>query len=217
MRLQEVNLITGSLTQCRVFYAELLGLEVKEVSSTGICFKVGSGLLRFREVAHSHPRYHMAFSIPNNMLHASLEWLGQRTVILPYSPESVIADFTGWNAKAFYFRDADENILECITHFDQQTYRAGAFSGDCFASIMEIGLAVEDVTAACADFNGHYGLPYYAKGPRLKDFSVMGDEEGMLIVTKKGRGWLPTQEAAEPFPVRLLIEHYGKTSHLEFV
>ena len=216
MRLEEVHLITGNLNNCRFFYADLLGLAIEDISAGSIAFKVGSSLLRFSLVEQTRPLYHLAFSVPNNMLNEALEWLRQRTSILPYSADSVIADFTGWNAKAFYFRDADENILECITHFDEQDHRDGSFSGEYFLSIMEIGLAVEDVTVACADLNARHGLPYFVKGPRLKDFCVMGDAEGMLIVTKKGRGWLPTQQAAAIYPVTVSIGHLGEKHLLHF-
>ncbi|MES2894177.1 MAG: hypothetical protein V4725_19310 [Bacteroidota bacterium] len=216
MRLDEIELITGNLERCRLFYAGTLGFEVVEVSENSICFSVGTSKIRFRQELGTRPLYHLAFSIPNNMLEPALAWLRERSTVLPYSVDSVIADFIGWNAKAFYFRDADQNILECITHFDEQSFRPGAFSAACFSSIMEIGLAVEDVQETCAGLNERYGLPYFIKGPRLKDFSVMGDAEGMLIVTKKGRGWLPTQEAAESFPTSILLTQLGVGRRLEF-
>ena len=216
MLLQEVKLITGNLQECRLFYAGQLGLEIVDTTPSGISFRVGTCLMHFSEVTGSRPLYHLAFSIPNDLFAEALTWLDTRTTILPYTPESVIADFTNWNAKAFYFRDAGGNILECITHFDHHTYRHGPFSAEHFLSLMEVGLPVDDVTVTCANLHDQYQIPYYRKGPRLRDFSVMGDEEGMLIVTKKGRGWLPTQETAEPFPVSLALKHDHKIINLDF-
>jgi catechol 2,3-dioxygenase-like lactoylglutathione lyase family enzyme len=216
MHLQKIQLITSDLERCRLFYGATLGLEIEPAGSGDACFKVGDSLLSFSETKGSQPLYHFAFSVPNNLLGAALEWLGERTTILPYAPDSVIADFVNWNAKAFYFRDPDGNILECITHFDEGTRADLPFSPAYFGRILEIGLPVEDVTLACAELNERYGIPYFVKGPRLRDFSVMGDAEGMLIVTKKGRGWLPTQETAKPFPTTLIIRHSGKKIELEF-
>ncbi len=216
MHLQEIKLITGNLEKCRLFYSAIIGLEIECSGPGEISFNVGNSLLGFTEVKGSKPLYHFAFSIPNNMLQAALEWLGERTTILPYAPDSVVADFVNWNAKAFYFRDFDGNILECITHFDDGTQAELPFSPGYFRRIVEIGLVVEDVMLACADLHDRYGIPYFTKGPRLRDFSVMGHSDGMLIVTKKGRGWLPTQETANPFPTALVIYHGDQIIELEF-
>jgi catechol-2,3-dioxygenase len=216
MHLKEILLVTGDLEHCRSFYGDILGLAVKNISATHISFEIGQSILSFKEIKNSQPLYHMAFSVPNNMLQPALDWINERATVLPYDEYTVIADFTGWNAKAFYFRDHDGNILECITHYDWADSSEGPFTKDCFKSIIEIGIPVDDVTIACENFNSQYGIPYFKKGPRLMDFSVMGNEDGMLIVTKKGRGWLPTQQAAEQHPMNVAIEINGNNVKLEF-
>ena len=206
MHIKEVLLVTNDLTNARSFYNDKLGFPVTGITQTQISFRIGRSVLTFRELKNSNAQYHLAFSIPNNQLHEALTWIKERAIVLPYAEDSIVADFTNWNAKAFYFRDHDGNILECITHYDRKVERLGSFTKDSFEYITEIGIPVDDVTIACEDFHQHYNIPYFKKGPRLKEFAVMGDEDGMLIVTKTGRGWLPTQEPAGKYPIKIVLE-----------
>ena len=51
----------------------------------------------------------------------------KHSLLLPYSAKEEIADFSSWNAKAFYFHDNNGNILELITHYDWLATSAGQF------------------------------------------------------------------------------------------
>jgi catechol 2,3-dioxygenase-like lactoylglutathione lyase family enzyme len=205
MHLQQVSLVTRDLARCRSFYGDKLGFAINQASASEICFQTGCSKLHFREDKNSNPRYHFAFSVANNQLQNALTWIGEKATILPYAKDSTIADFINWNAKAFYFRDHDQNILECITHFDKNSLQDGPFTKDGFERLVEIGIPVDDVETACADFYRQYNIPYFSKGPHLKDFAVMGDDNGMLIITKTGRGWLPTQEPAGKCPLKIIL------------
>jgi catechol-2,3-dioxygenase len=132
--------------------------------------------------------------------------MAQRTNILPYSLESTVADFTNWNAHAFYFHDNQHNILEFIAHHDLPTASDQPFTSSSIIGICEIGVPVEDVTEACKIFNEKFEVPYFKKEPRLQVFSVMGDEHGLFIVTKVGRGWLPTQRPAEQYYSEVIFD-----------
>lgn len=206
MYIKEVLLVTSDLYTCKSFYSDKLGFPVTGISAAQISFRIGRSILSFQEVKNSTPLYHVAFSVPNNQLQEALTWINERAVILPYAENSIVADFSNWNAKAFYFRDHDNNILECITHFDKGSNHFGTFTKDSIEAIIEIGVPVDDVATACDEFHHEYNIPYFEKGPRLKDFAVMGNEDGMLIITKNGRGWLPTQEPAGKHPLKISLE-----------
>ena len=215
MFIDEIVLVTADIQKTKLFYGEQLGLPVTVTGSSNISYRIGRSILSFKEVKDAAPLYHIAFSIPNNQLNGALDWIRERTAILPYSDEELIADFVNWNAKAFYFHDREGNILECITHYDRGSFLPGTFTTGCFESIIEIGIPVDDVTAACAAFNQQNGIPYFSKGPRLPVFAVMGDEDGMLIVTQKGRGWLPTQQPAEKHFMQLKLTVAGRAMELQ--
>lgn len=216
MFIQSLHLHTNGIEATKKFYNDVLQVPPVKETEQSISFAFGHSTLYFHQSFEKQPFYHVAFSIPNNKLQEALQWVSERTEILPYSQEETIADFTGWNAKAFYFHDNNKNILEFITHYDLQTSSEQPFSTTLITGICEIGVTVEDVGHACHEFNTLFGLPYFAKGPRLHDFAVMGDANGMFIVSKTGRGWLPTLRACEKHWTKVLIENDGVKNEFVF-
>src|SRR3954471_3762897 len=153
MFIQSLHLLTNDLAATKKFYTELLQTPVIKESEQRILFAFGHSTLNFYASYESDPFYHVAFSIPNNKLEEALEWVRERTEILPYSEKEIIADFIGWNAKAFYFHDNNQNILEFITHYDLKTSSTHPFTSALITGICEIGITVEDVAHACKEFN----------------------------------------------------------------
>jgi catechol 2,3-dioxygenase-like lactoylglutathione lyase family enzyme len=216
MFIQSLHLRTNDLATTKKFYTELLQTPVIKESEQHILIAFGHSTLNFHASYESNPFYHVAFSIPNNKLEEALERVRERTEILPYSEKEIIADFIGWNAKAFYFHDNNQNILEFITHYDLKTSSTQPFSTALITAICEIGITVEDVAHACNEFNTLFHLPYFVKGPRLKDFAVMGDANGMFIVSKTGRGWLPTMRSSERHWTKVMVENDGVKNEFVF-
>ena len=216
MFVQSLHLRTNNLGTTKEFYTELLQTPVIKESEQYVSFAFGHSTLSFHASYESNPFYHVAFSIPNNKLEEGLEWVKERTGILPYSEKEIIADFIGWNAKAFYFHDNNQNILEFITHYDLKTSSTQPFSTALITGICEIGITVEDVAHACNEFKTLFHLPYFVKGPRLQDFAVMGDANGMFIVSKTGRGWLPTMRPSEKHWTKVMVENEGVKNEFVF-
>jgi len=217
MLIKELTLLTNDITETKNFYHHLMEFPVLEETKEKISFSIGNSILSFQQKGkYKAPFYHVAFSIPNNKLTEALEWVSKRTSILPYSENEIIADFIGWNAKAFYFHDAQENILEFITHFDLNTQEKNKFTSVSIQSICEIGIVTDDVPATCKEIIEQYHIPHFSKGPLLKDFAVMGDTNGLLIISKTNRGWLPTQRLSQKFPLSFSIEINGEIKELLF-
>jgi extradiol dioxygenase family protein len=216
MFIQSLHLRTNDLLATKKFYFELLQAPVIQESGQHISFAFGHSALNFHISDETNPFYHVAFSIPNNKLAEALKWVRDRTDILPYSEKEIIADFTGWNAKAFYFHDNNQNILEFITHYDLKTSSMQPFSTALTTGICEIGITVEDVAHACNEFNTLFHIPYFVKGPRLNDFAVMGDANGMFIVSKTGRGWLPTMRPSQKHWAKVMVENDGVKNEFVF-
>jgi len=217
MLIKELTLLTNEINATKEFYHRLMEFPIIEETTNTVSFRTGNSILHFRLTVNTiAPFYHIAFSIPNNKLHEALNWISKRSTILPYSENELIADFVGWNAKAFYFHDSQENILEFITHFDLHTNSNMPFSSSSVERICEAGIVVDDVTTACKNINSTYRIPYFAKGPFMKDFAVMGDSEGLLIISKKDRGWLPTQRPSKKFPLKLIVDNNSEIRELLF-
>ena len=213
MHFDKIEQHTNDLPAAKAFYKQLLGFAIANQSATNVSFKVGSSLLSFVETKEA-AFYHIAFLIPSNQLDQAFQFINAKTPVLPFTCNSFIANFKKWNAQAFYFHDYSGNILEFIAHHDLHLHSDVPFSATTVLQICELGLPVSSVTATCHYLNEHYQLPYYVKGPRLEDFAVMGDDEGLLIVTTTGRGWLPTQRPAEQHSFNIQITHNNKTIQL---
>ena len=212
MIIKELTLLTNNLASTEEFYTKKLAFPILDKSNTRISFSIGHTILSFKLVADKNPYYHFAFSIPSNKVDEAHAYIAPRTEILPFTPGTTIADFSNWNAHAFYFHDHQNNILECIAHHDLPNTSDQPFTSSSIIGICEIGIPVEDVTEACKILNNKFEVPYFRKGPRLSVFSVMGDENGLFIVTQAGRGWLPTQQPAEEYFTEVVFENKGKES-----
>jgi catechol-2,3-dioxygenase len=115
MRFRHVRLHApqGSRSILESFYIDQLGLtRIDEqtgvkIGETGLVFASGPG----------EPFYHFALLVPGNRFDEALEWIGERTDLLP-DPESgqVVFDFDNWDALACYFHDPVGNIVELIAH-----------------------------------------------------------------------------------------------------
>ena len=121
----------------------------------------------------------------------------------------MIADFKNWNAKSFYFHDNNQNILEFITHYDRKIISDKPFSAETIEMLIEIGIPSGDVMATCEELSVKYGIDYFTKGPVTNDFAVMGNDSGMLIISKAGGTWLPVNQKVQKFKMKILVENKG--------
>lgn len=213
MIINELVLLTRDLPSTEEFYSKILAMRVLNKSEKRISFLIGHTVLTFIQTKETNPFYHFAFSIPSNKLDEAHEYIAAKTDILPFTPGITIANFSNWNAHAFYFHDNQHNIVEFIAHHDLPNSSDMPFTSSSVIGVCEIGIPVDDVFEACKKFLEEYEVPYYVKGPNLQDFAVMGDEYGLFIVTKTGRGWLPTQRPAERYFTRVVFESNSKTKN----
>jgi catechol-2,3-dioxygenase len=209
MQINRVELYTNDLKGTINFYSDLLGLEKAAQDDTTVSFNVGRSVLQFR-VSDKPCQYHFAFNIPCNQLQDALAWLSEKGKVIEVAPGNKIADFSSWNAEAVYFYDNNGNILECIARHDLQNESDQPFGPAALESISEIGLVVDDPESYAASLADQFGLPYFSKWKLAPDFVVLGDDHGLLIIVKKGRGWYPTQEPAVDCPVTVECEDRDK-------
>jgi hypothetical protein len=195
----------------------VLNFPVVESKAGCISFKVGYSILTFQQTSNHVGIYHFAFLIPKNKVAEAYAWIQSRTPVLPFNAQSNIADFSNWNAQAFYFHDQHRNILELIAHHDLAFTSDAPFNQNSIIGICEMGLVVEDVSGTCKQLHEDHDSPYFEKGPYLPDFAVMGRADSLLIVSTKGRGWLPTGQAAVPNSVKVLVDVNGKAREIVYV
>jgi len=104
-------------------------------------------------------------------------------------------DFSSWGgARAVYFRDPEENVVELIARPQARDE----------LTLAEVGLPVEDVPNAVETLQREVGLPLYDEAGDT--FAPLGDDDGLLIVVRVGRDWFPVGVPAGDSPIEITIE-----------
>jgi catechol-2,3-dioxygenase len=203
MKIAALQLVCRDLDGQRQFYGEVLELPLLEDSETGFTVQVGSTTLSFEFQPEQSGPYHLAFNIPANQLSQAHDWLLARTELLALEGERLFEASTFWNAQQVYFRDADGNILECIAR-RRLPSAAAPFGPASLLNVSEIGYPVADVARTGQRLERELGIRPF--GQSSDTFAPMGDDHGLIIVVKRGRGWFPTGEAASVLPLKIKLE-----------
>lgn len=218
MQFRNIGLHTNNLDAQRQFYAEVLGLTLVQDYEEFFSVSVGRTLLTFdNQPDKEENSYHFAFNIPENKFDEAQTWVNKRTELLPKltDPNVFFYHFESWNAHAFYFKDADGNVLECIARHNLANATDEAFSADHLLAVSEIGLATPDVLQTVSELQTKLTIPIY-DGEGSDQFCAMGDEEGLFIVVPNTRSWLPTNDKpAMPLHVTVGSEQFGNHHRCE--
>jgi len=190
MRFLDIRIASPDPERAAAFYVDHLGAE-----PTDGVVRVGATTLRFDEEAPPAP-YHLAFAIPPGSIDAAFGWAREGLQMLG----GETFDFSNWDADACYFQDPDGNVLELIARKGLER----PFTMADIAGVCELGLPVADPPSAVAALEDELGLDVF-DGDR-DAFTAVGDPEGLFIVVRPGRNWLPTELAAAECPAAVTIE-----------
>jgi catechol-2,3-dioxygenase len=214
MTIIEIELLSDDLSETVRFYKKVLGLDPYAAERELVIFHIGSTKLIFRKSENIKPVYHFAIDVPNNRFEEAYRMMKWRTEIISGGPSGDIVDFTNWDAKSFYFLDNNGNILEFITRYSNKTFSNYAFSSNSYINISEIGLVTNNVTELTDTLVKGFGLSIFHRQPRGDNFTVIGDDDGLLILGIKGREWYPTKFVSRSFRTRVLFFHDGNVGHI---
>jgi hypothetical protein len=107
----------------------------------------------------------------------------------------------GWNSRSIYFSGPDQMVLELIAR--RERARPSVRIPELI-SISEVGIAVSDPLATAQVVQAETGASVL--GSSSPEFVPVGDHDGLLILVKDGRGWLPRFEvAAHILPLRISV------------
>lgn len=192
MKINKLILLTSRLEEQIEFYKNILGLKVIEQTADHCSFKVGSSVLSFYFRENATP-YHFAFNIPCNQINEALTWLKSKVEILRDDENNEIQDFSDWNAKAIYFYDKDNNIVELIARKNLKNDSNVLFRPESMICISEIGMPVNNMERTFHHLNIIKKLPVYSGN--LDVFCAAGDENGLfIIINKEKKKWFPTDD-----------------------
>jgi hypothetical protein len=169
--------------------------------------RVGSTVLEFEPVPEGRPFYHFALRVPRNRFEAAREWLGARSPLLPGRGGETTFEFDFWNAQACYAHDPGDNIVELIAHRELpgESPVEGPFGEDELLGMCELGVVVPDLPEAAASLE-ELGIGLWSGTLDDPDgLAFMGGRDGVLILSRPGRGWMPTSRPAEPWPVDVTV------------
>ena len=215
MNILELQLLSNDINQTQKFYHEILGMEILHAGESSIKISAGLSDLVFKKGNTEEPFYHFAFTIPANKFEEAHAWVNQRVQLLPVTATSTIADFRSWNAKAFYFYDNNQNIVEFIARFDLDNNSDKPFGGSSIFSISEIGIVVDNAKAHSEKMLEEYGLNFFSRQPPQDDFVAIGDDHGLFIVVNDNRNWYPTQKPSEKHWAVIKFEQGGRVTAIE--
>jgi catechol 2,3-dioxygenase-like lactoylglutathione lyase family enzyme len=210
MLLKTIGLYTPNLADLTPFYTQVLELPVLSQDATRLDCQAGRSTLILHQSDEAAPgHYHFAFDVPENQFQPAVDWLQQRTPLAANREGRVLFMFSSWNSDSVYFKDPDGNILEFIARHNQPTAASVEFTARSLVAVSEVGLACPDVPAAVAALGEQLEASAY-DGAGSDEFTAVGDENGLLIVVRQGRVWMPgTGKPAIMLPLRLEIENAG--------
>tara|TARA_R110002049_G_scaffold281369_1_gene460930 strand:+ start:5688 stop:6359 length:672 start_codon:yes stop_codon:yes gene_type:complete len=213
MKIQELKLFTSKIKAQAEFYSQVLELSIIDRSDNHVSFQIGKSILHFEYDQAATP-YHFAINIPSNKENEALKWLKSRLEILKDGQDEII-NFNAWNAKAIYFYDQDNNIMELIARKNLNNTLDGKFGSDQLLEISEIGVPTPDIESEFQNLSSILDIPIYDGG--FGNFCAVGDENGLFIfINKDSKNWYPTQDKAFPSAFELKLSQKGKIYGIGF-
>ncbi|WP_320111876.1 VOC family protein [Draconibacterium orientale] len=206
MKIRALELTTNNLKQTEGFYTDVLGLKMNEVSSHSLSYTIGSSVLHFTEKAGEAGVYHFAFNIPCNKINEALNWIASKVDPITNEAGEYITNFKNWNAHSVYFFDNNKNILEFIARGDLENSSAEPFTSNSILSINEVGIVAQKPLKLARQLINSHGLEYFEKGPKREDFTVLGDDNGLVVISGTDRNWYPSRELAKQRSLKMKIQ-----------
>jgi len=206
MIISNIQLATHQLDQQLEFYTRVLELPIQAQLPGQFEIAVSKSILSFKsntqEVALS---YHFAINIPGQQFFEAKRWLARRLKLLQNPNGEDEFYFDKWNAHACYFNDPAGNICELIARHNLSSEAKLPFTSTSLLNISEIGLVTDEVPPLVHMIQTVLDSPVFL-GEVNELFTPLGDEQGLLILVKKGRLWFPEGKMpAQEAPLKVVF------------
>ncbi|WP_428740768.1 VOC family protein [Tenacibaculum sp.] len=216
MTLNEIEIKTTDIKPIKEFYKNVLELPTTKVDDKLIHIKIGTSLLKFIEDSETpSPAYHLAFNIPENKLQEAIEWSTNKFEFVKKDNEVLITNFENWNANSVYFFDIDGNILEFIARHDLDNPATDQFNSSQILNISEFGIVKDQPDVYGKHLVDTYGLHLFEKNHNNETFTVVGDDNGLLVIVKTNRNWYPTETPSKASWATIKLTNSGTETTLK--
>lgn len=219
MELRQLKLYSKDISAQLNFYKNVLGFEADFFDKNKISISAGKTQLIFEEDKKSNFIYHFAFLIPNQKIEQAIDFLEKKGIeLLKRDGEKIIYFGTKENhtGRAIYFFDEDGNIAEFIERASLNFEVDEDFNIHQVIKINEIGMPVDDPMEVSRQLINQYKIQLIDLHHLNDQFCWIGDYNGVFIVVKNGRNWLPTKLAAQSNDFWVEFESSGKVYEMEF-
>lgn len=214
MKIEELTLYTCNLISQREFYSTLFEFEIISQDAKHCSFNTGQSILTF-EYREKSSTYHFAFNIPSNDIKKAQAWLNDRVELLLFDTDEII-NFNSWNAKALYFYDPDNNIVEFISRKKININNNQPFSSKSVLSISEIGIASTNMKQSFKIINSFNPIELYSGN--FERFCALGNDEGMFILVNPAvKKWFPNDDIIEQSDFEIKGDYNFKFRNGEFI
>ena len=213
MEIQELKIFSQNINEQESFYSDVLGFDCIRTSASTLEVITKENKLIF-EKSDSMSYYHFAFLIPPKSLESAIAYVEDRSVeLLRLKNDKVIYFDSG---KAIYFYDKDANIVEFIERPTLEYRSQHSFSADSIIKVNEIGLPVKNPLQVAGRLVAEFNVEPLNEMEFNSIFCWAGDYNGVIIVVKEGRNWLPTDKPAISNDFSIWYEEQGKATGLKF-
>jgi hypothetical protein len=106
--------------------------------------------------------------------------------------------------------------LEFICRDDLNNYSSDDFSSKSIQSINEVGLVNDSPIEFCEKIISEINTGFYQKGPVSEMFCALGANSGLLVISSSKRNWYPTDQLAQFFPLKLIVNVLDEDQILDF-
>ena len=205
MEISELKIFSANLDEQEDFYDRVLGFKCCRKSDAILKIFTKENVL-IMEKSKSKTYYHFAFMISPKSLERAISYLENRSVeLLPYRNDKIIFFDQG---RAIYFYDRDGNIVEFIERPGLGYKSSLAFSIKNVLKLNEIGLPVENPLGVARQLMNEFNIEPLNQNAFNDLFCWVGDHNGVIIVVKRGRNWLPTEKPGirNDFAIKLLCQ-----------
>lgn len=210
MNITYLELPTKDLQTQKNYYATVLSLPVSS-SALELKVQVGETELVFTQSdARFDGAYHFAFNIPENQFRAAKDWINRQVPLLKDLEGRDEFSSESWNSHSVYFKDASGNVLEFIARHNLNNSVDEYFNSKQILNVSEIGLPSENVIGFANGLCQTLDLSPYRQEPN-ENFTPIGDEDGLLILPRKDRIWMPDSGVpAKLLPVKVRVVVNGR-------